>query len=296
MACNWAGTSYLLRSKKNRGERSFLNIGRIEQKVLDAEGKKIMLAFSMIFSLNIAIGNVSLKHVSINFNQVMRSLVPAITIGMGLVLGKDISLQRQKAVIPVVIGVAMATYGDMSFTVLGFFFTCLCIVLAALKVVASGEMLTNIKLHPVDLLANLAPRAMWQCLLFSIVTGEFKEFTSRWDELNPMVNSKPFGVVCLTGVLSFFLNICSFNANRLTSPLTLCITANVKQVIMLALSTILFGIEITLMNGIGILVVLAGSSRYGYVSVTERKSITTDVEAGVNLVDGDSKSSSNSAN
>lgn len=63
--------------------------------------------------------------------------------------------RRRKAVLPVVLGVALACYGELEFALIGFVVTALCVFAAAIKVVISGKALTGeFKLHPVDLLAR----------------------------------------------------------------------------------------------------------------------------------------------
>lgn len=170
---------------------------------------------------------------------------------------KSYSSDRKYAVIPIVIGVGLAFYGDLSFTNIGAFYTAMCVILAALKAVVGGELLSgDLKLHEIDLLSKMCPLALIQIGLISIFSGEVSEIISRWDEL---ATSAAPQVVLLTGLLSFSLNVSSFIANKVTSPLTLCIAANVKQVLVVAFSTMYFGDAVSFINAIGILTVIVGS-------------------------------------
>lgn len=168
--CNSLGTQYVFwrinQGNKHEDESTIQQwLGHLVRRDLGPTGRCYIRWFSLIFSSNIAIGNVSLRHVSVNFNQVMRSLVPCFTIILGLLVGKIFTGRRIASVVPIIVGVMMACFGDMEFTALGFIYTLTCVVLAAIKAVVAGEMLTgSLKLHPVDLLGHLAPLAMVQCL------------------------------------------------------------------------------------------------------------------------------------
>eukprot|EP01035_Chromulina_nebulosa_P019259 gene19259-25114_t len=259
MACNIIGAQIY-----------FLFSRTVKPKIIEGSHRQTILFFSLIFSMNIAIGNTSLRHVSVNFNQVCRALVPVIVMVISMTYyRKSFSNSRKWAVIPIVIGVTMAFYGDLSYTFIGAFYTLLCVVLAALKAVVGGELLTgDLKLHEIDLLSKMCPLALIQIGIISVITGEVSEISSRWSELSTSAAPQ---VVLLTGILSFSLNVSSFIANKVTSPLTLCIAANVKQVLLVAFGTLYFGDAVGFFNGMGILIVIIGSFKYGLVSINEKK-------------------------
>lgn len=88
-------------------------------------------------------------------------------------------------------------------------------------------MTGDLKLHEMDLLFKMCPLALVQIGFLAVATGEVSEIIARWDDIS---HSFAPQVVLLSGILSFALNVSSFIANKVTSALTLCIAANVKQV------------------------------------------------------------------
>jgi hypothetical protein len=229
--------------------------------------------FSVLFTLNIAIGNLAMKYVSINFDQTVRSLIPVVTMWLGSYLyGHQVSNARRQAVWPVVVGVALAVYGDRLYvTTTGLVATILSVVLASGKVLVSSEFLTGpLKMAPLELLSYMAPAALLQCLVLSYGTGEMAELASRWStELSPLVQWRPTVVLMASGILALGLNLTGLMAYQMTSPLTCCIAAAVKQILMILVGTIIFQTNVSMINGVGIATVLLGSAYYSYLSVTE---------------------------
>ena len=78
-----------------------------------------------------------------------------------------------------------------------------------------------------------------------------------------------YGVVFFTAICAFALNWTNMMANKYTSPLTMSVTANVKQVVLVALSIFFFSVPVNLYNGVGITIALIGMAYYSYVKYEE---------------------------
>ncbi|RLN63217.1 hypothetical protein BBJ29_005777 [Phytophthora kernoviae] len=255
MVCNTLGAFFYINVYKG-----------IERKPLKPGQKKLMVYFSFIFVSNIITGNWSLGLVSISFNQVMRALVPAVVVVLSmLILGKTYSLKRKLSLVPVAFGVYLACTGDNSCTVLGFVITAVAIIFAGLKAVLSNKFLSgDLKLHPVDLILHQAPLSACWCLVTMFLTGEVDTIMDNWE----VVPSASFWFI-LTGIISFMLNVTSFMANKVTSPVTLCVCGNMKQVVVIIMSILINNDVITVQKAIGIVVVSIGGATYAYISTKE---------------------------
>ncbi|KAI7866285.1 triose-phosphate transporter family-domain-containing protein [Spinellus fusiger] len=230
----------------------------------------VMLMFSVLYTINIAISNVSLNLVTVPFHQVVRAMTPVFTIMLSVLFLKKIYSSRiYISLLPVVLGVAFATFGDYDYTATGFILTVLGTVLAALKTVVTNRVqVGRLKLHPLDLLLRMSPLAFVQTMIYSYVTGEMAQ-VQQFYRANFTLSL--FFALLMNGIFAFFLNVVSFTANKKTSALTMTVAGNVKQVLSIILAVIIFKLNITLVNSAGILLTLAGGAWYTQVEMSERK-------------------------
>lgn len=159
----------------------------------------------------------------------------------------------------VILGVALATYGEYNASLFGFCLTILGAFLAAMKTIITNRVqVGSLKLHPLDLLLRMSPLAFLQCMVCGYMSGEWHGVR----EWKYAASSRAIWVLWINGALAFFLNVVSFTANKKTSALTMTVAGNVKQVLSIILAVIIFHLSINLVNAFGILCTLGGGAWY----------------------------------
>ncbi|KAF8246857.1 TPT-domain-containing protein [Wilcoxina mikolae CBS 423.85] len=224
-----------------------------------------LLLFSTLYTINIAISNVSLNLVTIPFHQIVRAMTPFFTVIIYRVFfGKTYGRATYTSLIPVVAGVGFATAGDYYFTALGFVLTLFGAFLAAIKTVVTNRIQTGrLKLSPLELLYRMSPLALTQTLMYAWFFGEFEGVRGYATE---QMGRKEVLILATNGVIAFGLNVISFTANKKTGALTMTVAANVKQILTIVLSIFFWGLQVTWMNSFGILLTLFGGAWYAYVT------------------------------
>ncbi|KAJ3806270.1 TPT-domain-containing protein [Lentinula lateritia] len=240
----------------------------------------VLLAFSVLYAINIVVSNVSLQLVTVPFHQVIRSTTPIFTIIFSaLLLGKSSSRWRVITLIPVTVGVGLATYGDYYFTRWGLILTLLGTVLAALKTIFTNVLQSpvpsltdptpkSLHLNSLALLSLLSPLAFVQCVVLAYLTGELDRV--RLYSQQEMTGTRLLALA-LNGCIAFGLNVVSFSANKKVGALGITVAANVKQVLTILCAVMMFHLNITTLNSLGILLTLLGGAWYARVEYMEKQ-------------------------
>ena len=121
-------------------------------------------------------------------------------------------------------------------------------------------MVGRLKLPALELLFRMSPLAAGQCLICSLVAGEWTSVkAARSDGL---LGVGVLAAVLGNGILAFMLNVSSFKTNKAAGALTMAIAANTKQVLTILLGVVFFNVTVTPINGLGMGIALCGVAWY----------------------------------
>ena len=172
--------------------------------------------------------------------------------------------------VPLIFGVALATFGDYYFTMIGFLLTALGVVLAAVKTVATNRLMTgSLALSAMEVLFRMSPLAATQCLFYAYASGEFTGFQVAAAE-GVFDGQFLFSIIC-NGIMAFSLNIVSFQTNKVAGALTVSVCGNLKQCLTILLGIVLFNVTVTPLNGVGMFITVLGAAYYSKVELDRKR-------------------------
>lgn len=246
------------------GGSLLLQLRSIEPSSTKSRKVLIVLAlYSVLYTINIAMSNVSLGLVSVPLHQVIRSLTPFFIVVMSLLL-VTIPVTTILSLVPVVLGVGMATFGNYSCTFLGLAFTLFGTFLASLKSVVTNIILggnlsrnlsfASIQITPSELLFWMSPLAFLQCISYAYGAGELAQIAQNDNWHVPLLLSN--------GLIAFALNYTSLTANKSFGALTMTVAANIKQVLVILVSIGYFELQVSALNAAGIAMTVLGGGLY----------------------------------
>eukprot|EP01086_Lenisia_limosa_P011193 TRINITY_DN3658_c0_g2_i5.p1 TRINITY_DN3658_c0_g2~~TRINITY_DN3658_c0_g2_i5.p1 ORF type:complete len:311 (-),score=68.48 TRINITY_DN3658_c0_g2_i5:32-964(-) len=220
-----------------------------------------------LFCFNIVLGNISLRWIAVSFMQTIKSSVPAFTCLMQLIfLNIHLSTPMYLSLIPIVGGVALASFTEANFEMIGFMAAFIASITTAIQTILSGYLLKDLKLDSTNLLSQMAPVALVLLTPFAMVLewGRIPEW-QYYGEVAPVI------ILCISGSLALALNFTTFLAISHTSALTFNVAGNLKVVLSVCISVAIFKNEITFLNGIGCALAIGGVILYNHLKFLQNQ-------------------------
>lgn len=220
-----------------------------------------LLVLATLHGFDLLLENMSLQTVSLALNQVVKSTVPFFSLLFAkFVERKHVVRDQFLCTVFIVVGAGLTAYRNPEFELVGFLCSCGSAVLASLKTLFSALLLERAQMPPLALTFYTAlPSAL---VLLPVFVGRemdaFGTFAADhvWFTL---------GVTLLTSVMAVAYNWIHYLLIHETSALYSTLVGNVKVVLVVLVSLVVFQTQLIWVNVVGILVTLASFLAFHYV-------------------------------
>ncbi|KAG0473996.1 hypothetical protein HPP92_015853 [Vanilla planifolia] len=248
---------------------------------------KKLLPISLFYNANVAFALASLKGVNIPMYIALKRLTPLAVLVAGFSLGRKTanseflgSFQgRSKlayfkhvslSVLLTALGVIIAALGDFSFDLFGYTMALTSVFFQTMYLVLVEKSGAEDGLSSVEIMFYNAILSLPFLLLLIVATGEFPESLSL---LLEKAHSFTFFVVfVLSLVMGILLNFTMFFCTIVNSALTTTIVGVLKGVGSTTLGFVLLGgVEVHLLNVIGLVINTAGGVWYSYAKYRQKR-------------------------
>jgi drug/metabolite transporter (DMT)-like permease len=246
---------------------------------------------SVVFCGSVVCGTVSLRYLPVSFNQASGATTPFFTAIFSAIITRKLeTLNTYLALVPVVVGIILASGTEPLFHMLGFIVCVSATAARAFKSVLQGLLLASEaeKLNSMNLLMLMAPISV-AILVPACVILEPNSIHKAI-----LLAKENYGFVLLlllNSLTAYFVNLTNFLVTKHTSALTLQVLGNAKGVVATGVSILLFRNPVSTagMLGYGLTVVgvilYSESKKYSNKAAVKQKILDAEQNTGLSSVE-----------
>ena len=259
----------------------YTEVGQSQQEPLAETSPKPLMTKWFYFSrigpcgaatgLDIGLGNMSLKFISLTFFTMCKSSVLAFVLLFAFLFRLETPSWRLGGIILfMTIGVVMMVAGETAFNVLGFI-----LIMSSAFFSGFRWSLTHILLlrnpatsNPFSSIFFLAPVMFVSLLVIALPVEGLSDLRVGWDVLTD-AKGVPLAIAILLfpGILAFLMTASEFALLKRTSVVTLSVCGIFKEVLTISAAATVFHDKLTPINISGLLVTIASIAAYNYMKV-----------------------------
>ncbi|KAI0506560.1 triose-phosphate transporter family-domain-containing protein [Xylaria bambusicola] len=240
---------------------------------------KAIVPIGIMFSLSLIFGNFAYLYLSVSFIQMLKATNAVATLLATWAFGMAApNLNKLVNVSAIVIGVAIASFGELKFDGLGFIIQVTGIVCEALRLVMVQRLLSSdeFKMDPLVSVYYYAPAC-------AVINGFFTILI----ELPRMTTGDILNVGLITLIanafVAFLLNVSVVLLIGKTNAVVLTMSGVLKDILLVVASMVIFGDPVTLQQYFGYSIALAGLVYYK-LGAEKLQQMTTDAKLTINEV------------
>ncbi|KAF3935402.1 hypothetical protein ABW20_dc0102799 [Dactylellina cionopaga] len=229
----------------------------------------------MATGLDIGLGNMSLKYISLAFYTMCKSSSLAFVLIFAFIFRLEKPTVKLISVISVMtIGVIMMVADEAAFILIGFVLVMLASVLSGLRWSLTQLLLLRnpATSNPFSSIFFLAPVMFLSLIVIAIPVEGIGKFWGRWSELVAEWGIVyGVGMLIAPGIVAFCMTASEFALLRRTSVVTLSICGIFKEVVTISASATIFHDILTPINITGLMVTILSIVGYNYIKIKKMR-------------------------
>ncbi|KAK5738595.1 hypothetical protein LTR17_005931 [Elasticomyces elasticus] len=219
---------------------------------------RTIVPIGVMFSLSLICGNLTYLYLSVSFIQMLKATMPiAVLLTSWTMRVSEPSMKTLGNVSLIVVGVVIASFGEIQFVLIGFLFQCGGIVFEAIRLVMVQQLLSGseFKMDPLVSLYYFAPA----CAIMNGVTALVIE-VPRLSISD--IERVGYMVLFANAMVAFMLNVSVVFLIGKTSSLVMTLSGVLKDILLVLCSMFIFRDPVSPLQAFGYSVALCGLVYY----------------------------------